>query len=130
MSPALESSSKIVRIRVEIPNAGGDYQPGMQAWLTPKGKFRNIIGVPNNALIQGKDGTTVWMKDADGAFESRMVMTGTMTRDFTEIKEGLRAGELVVISGAYLLNSELVFKNGADPMAGHHLEGSGEHKGH
>jgi membrane fusion protein, copper/silver efflux system len=30
-------------------------------------------------------------------------------------------GETVVVSGAYLLQSELVFKKGADPMAGHKM---------
>lgn len=131
VNPALENSSKIVMIRVEIPNTAGDLQPGMQAWLTLKGKARNAIAVPTNALIRGKDGATVWLKKPSGAFESRMVAPGTTNRDFTEIKEGLRAGEAVVVSGAYLLHSELVFKKGANPMEGHDMSGEGSgHEGH
>ena len=38
---------------------------------------------------------------------------------FIEIKSGLQAGDVVVISGAYLLNSEYVFKRGTNPMEGH-----------
>lgn len=121
VNPALEASSKIVMIRVEIANPGGEYQPGMQAWITLKGKVKNAVAVPTNALIQGKDGATIWLKNASGAFESRMVTMGKTNRDFTEITEGLQAGELVVVSGAYLLHSELVFKKGADPMAGHDM---------
>lgn len=119
VNPALESSSKIVVIRVEIPNPKGDYQPGMQAWMTLKGKVKQAVAVPTNALIREKNGTTVWMHKPGGAFESRMVTTGTANRDFTEIREGLRAGETVVVSGAYLLHSEQVFKKGASPMVGH-----------
>ena len=130
VNPSLEASSKIVMVRVEIPNPNGDYQPGMQAWMTLKGKVRNAIAVPTNALIQGKDGATVWLKNASGAFESRMVTMGKTNRDFTEIKAGLESGEVVVVSGAYLLHSELVFKKGANPMAGHDMEGGGEHEGH
>jgi Cu(I)/Ag(I) efflux system membrane fusion protein len=129
VNPSLEASSKIVMVRVEIPNPNGDYQPGMQAWMTLKGKVRNAIAVPTNALIQGKNGATVWLKNASGAFESRMVTMGKTNRDFTEITEGLQAGEVVVVSGAYLLHSELVFKKGANPMAGHDM-GGGEHGGH
>ncbi len=129
VNPALEASSKIVMIRVEIANPGGEYQPGMQAWITLKGKVKNAVAVPTNALIQGKDGATVWLKNASGAFESRMVTMGMTNRDFTEIAEGLKAGEVVVVSGAYLLHSELVFKKGVDPMAGHDMEAGG-HEGH
>ncbi len=121
VNPGLEASSKIVMIRVEIPNPGGDYQPGLQAWITLKGKVRNAIAVPTNALIQGKDGATVWLKNADGAFENRMVTMGKTNRDFTEIMEGLQAGEVVVVSGAYLLHSEFIFKKGTDPMSGHNM---------
>lgn len=124
-NPALEASSKIIMVRAEIANPGGDYQPGMQAWMTLKGKTRNAVAVPTNALIRGKDGATVWLRNADGAFESRMVTAGKTNRDFTEITRGLQPGEVVVTSGAYLLHSELVFKKGANPMEGHDMGGGG-----
>ena len=44
---------------------------------------------------------------------------GTRGQTMIEIKSGLTAGDIVVVSGAYLLNSEYIFKKGADPMAGH-----------
>ena len=119
INPNLETTSKIVLVRVEIPNPRGEYKPGMQAWITLKSKARQTVAVPSNALLQGKDGAVVWVQNASGAFENRMVHTGVSNRDFTEITHGLTAGEVVVISGAYLLNSEYIFKQGADPMAEH-----------
>ncbi|MCY7292901.1 MAG: hypothetical protein LH615_12045 [Ferruginibacter sp.] len=35
-----------------------------------------------------------------------------------EIRSGLQPGDLVVITGAYLLNSEYIFKKGVNPMEG------------
>lgn len=121
VNPHLETASKVVLVRVEIPNPRGEYQPGMQAWITLKGNARQTVAVPSNALLQGKDGAVVWVQNASGAFENRMVHTGVSNRDFTEITHGLTAGEVVVLSGAYLLNSEYIFKQGADPMAGHSM---------
>jgi len=121
VNPNLESASKIVLIRVEIPNPGGEYKPGMQAWIALKNKTRQVVAVPSNALLQGKGGAVLWVKNASGAFENRMVHTGINNRDFTEITQGLHVGERVVVSGAYLLNSEYIFKQGADPMAGHNM---------
>lgn len=121
VNPNLEAASKIILTRVEIPNPSGEYQPGMQAWITLKGKTRRTLAVPTNALIQESRGTTVWIKNANGGFEGRMVRIGIANEDYTEIVEGLQSGEIVVVSGAYLLNSELVFKKGSDPMAGHKM---------
>lgn len=121
VNPNLEASSKIVLTRVEISNPSGEYQPGMQAWITLKGKTRRALAVPTNALIRESRGTTVWIKNANGGFEGRMVRIGIANEDYTEIVEGLQYGEIVVVSGAYLLNSELVFKKGSDPMAGHNM---------
>lgn len=121
VNPNLEASSKIVLARVEISNLKGEYQPGMQAWITLKGKTRQAIAVPTNALIQDSRGVTLWIKNAAGSFEGRMVRIGIANEDYTEIIEGLQAGESVVISGAYLLHSEFVFKKGIDPMAGHKM---------
>ena len=47
-----------------------------------------------------------------------MVEVGLESDDRIEIKSGLNAGDVVVISGAYLLNSEYIFKNGSNPMEG------------
>jgi len=121
VNPNLEPTSKIVLARVEISNHSGEYQPGMQAWITLKGKTRQAIAVPTNALIQDSRGVTVWTKNDTGGFEGRMVVIGIANEDYTEIVEGLQAGETVVVSGAYLLQSELVFKKGTDPMAGHKM---------
>ncbi|MBK9338749.1 MAG: efflux RND transporter periplasmic adaptor subunit [Lewinellaceae bacterium] len=121
VNPNLETSSKIVLARVEISNSNNEYQPGMQAWITLKGKTRQALAVPTNALIQESRGVTVWIKNATGGFEGRMVRTGIANEDYTEIIEGLKTGENVVVSGAYLLHSEFVFKKGADPMAGHSM---------
>ena len=121
INPSLEASSKIVLARVVISNPKGDYQPGMQAWITLKGKTRRVIAVPTNALIRDSRGVTLWIKNAAGSFEGRMVRIGIANEDYTEIIEGLQAGESVVISGAYLLHSEFVFKKGVDPMAGHKM---------
>ena len=48
-----------------------------------------------------------------------MVTVGAEANGRIEIKSGLMAGDVVVTTGAYLLNSEYIFKTGADPMAGH-----------
>jgi Cu(I)/Ag(I) efflux system membrane fusion protein len=47
-----------------------------------------------------------------------MVETGQEGEGIIEIKSGLQPGDVVVTSGAYLLQSEYIFRKGATPMAG------------
>jgi Cu(I)/Ag(I) efflux system membrane fusion protein len=50
-----------------------------------------------------------------------MVQTGLESDERIEIKSGLTIGDIVVIRGAYLLNSEFIFKKGSNPMSGHDM---------
>jgi Cu(I)/Ag(I) efflux system membrane fusion protein len=47
-----------------------------------------------------------------------MVETGSEGDGVLQIKSGLKEGDVVVINGAYLLQSEYIFRKGASPMAG------------
>ena len=75
--------------------------------------------LPTDAVIREKQGATVWLKTGVNSFRSQMVTTGIENNGVIEITHGLKAGDVVVVSGTYLLHSEYVFKRGADPMIGH-----------
>jgi len=47
-----------------------------------------------------------------------MVEIGMEDGDRVQGKSGLQPGDIVVISGAYLLSSEFIFKKGGNPMEG------------
>jgi len=90
----------------------------MLAEIRLKKQQKMTLVVPLDAVIQGSDMSFVWTEDKNGSFQSRMVIPGMRNPDNIEILEGLKENELVVVSGAYLLNSEYIFKKGANPMAG------------
>ena len=71
-------------------------------------------------MIRDAKGSHVWVLEKDGAFKPRMVTTGLENFEKVEIVNGIKEKENIVITGAYLLYSELVLKKGGDPMAGHH----------
>ncbi len=118
-APQLEVQSKVNLIRAEIPNAKMELKPGMQANVILRENSRKTIAVPLSALLQDSKGATLWVKKKDGSFESRMVIAGIEGSDKVEIRSGIQTGEEIVISGAYLLNSEYIFKKGTNPMSGH-----------
>jgi membrane fusion protein, copper/silver efflux system len=61
------------------------------------------------------------VETGSNAFKNKMVTLGIETNGRIEIKSGLQPGDQVVVTGAYLLNSEYIFKKGSNPMEGHKM---------
>lgn len=118
MNPEINPDTRINLIRIAIPNPGNQLKPGMPAYVLLKSPPRRSLTLPIDAVIRDGNGATIWIKTANNTFKSVMVQTGLENDDRIEIRSGLKAGDVVVISGAYLLNSEYIFKKGANPMAG------------
>lgn len=119
INPEINPDTRINLIRVSIPNTGTQLKPGMPAYVVLKSTQRQSLTLPVDAVIRDGKGATVWVSTTGNSFKSKTVTVGLETDDRIEIKSGLDAGDVVVISGAYLLHSEYVFKKGADPMARH-----------
>jgi Cu(I)/Ag(I) efflux system membrane fusion protein len=120
VNPEINPETRINLIRVTIPNEGHQLKPGMAAYVILKTPPRKSLSLPINAVIRNAKGASVWIETSKNHFKSVMVETGLENDDRIEIKSGLQDGLAVVVSGAYLLNSEYVFKKGSTPMEGHH----------
>ncbi|HET9434020.1 MAG TPA: efflux RND transporter periplasmic adaptor subunit, partial [Chitinophagaceae bacterium] len=121
VNPEINPETRITLLRVSIPNAGNELRPGMSAYLLLKGKQHQSLTLPTDAVIQESKGATVWLQTGKNTFKSKMVEIGMEDNGRIEIRNGLKPGDVVVISGAYLLNSEYIFKKGTNPMEGHDM---------
>jgi Cu(I)/Ag(I) efflux system membrane fusion protein len=121
VNPEINPDTRINLIRVAVPNNGNRLKPGMPAYVVLKSRQRSSLSLPVDAVIRDSKGATVWIRTGTHSFKSKMVETGLESGDRIEIKNGLTAGDVVVIAGAYLLHSEYVFKKGANPMSGHDM---------
>jgi len=116
INPELSDASKVDLIRVSIPNPQGLIRPGMLAYVSIASGKQRALAVPTSAILSDGMGDKVWVKNANGSFSSRMIEAGVGNQYYVTITSGLNAGDVVVTNGAYLLNSEAIFKNGADKM--------------
>jgi Cu(I)/Ag(I) efflux system membrane fusion protein len=68
--------------------------------------YSPAITVPLEAVLDSGLRKTVFVERGEGRFEPREVRTGWRLGDKVEIVEGLAAGERVVVSGTFFLDSE------------------------
>lgn len=121
VNPEINPDTRINLIRVEIPNEGNSLRPGMPAFVVLRNRQKNSLTLPVDAVIRNEKMTTVWIQVDKNTFKNVMIETGVENEGRIEIVSGLKQGDVVVTSGAYLINSEYIFRNGANPMAGHDM---------
>jgi Cu(I)/Ag(I) efflux system membrane fusion protein len=120
ISPEYIKGSQIIKVRVSILNEKGQYISGMQAQVFFNRKVNSRMQVPVDAVIRDETGAFVFIKVDENKFIPRMVKTGNENFNNIEIKEGIEPGDLVVISGAYLLYSDLILKIGTSSLTHNH----------
>lgn len=118
VNPEISTDQRLNLIRVPISNRNNQLKPGMAAYVIVKGRQTKALSLPIDAVLRDEKGSSVWVMTGKNTFKNKMVSVGSEGNDRIEITYGLKEGEAVVTSGAYLLNSEYIFKKGASPMAG------------
>jgi Cu(I)/Ag(I) efflux system membrane fusion protein len=118
VNPETDPAVRISGARVALRNKDGVLKPGMAAEVTVTSGGRHSPTLPEAAVIRSAKGSLVWVAAARNLFRPVMVETGMEDGGRIEILSGLKAGDVVVSEGAYLVNSEYGFKHGGDAMAG------------
>jgi Cu(I)/Ag(I) efflux system membrane fusion protein len=119
INPELSDASKVDLVRISIANPQGLIRPGMQAYISVTNGDNRSLAVPATAVLTDSKGSMVWVKNSDGSFSPKMIQSGAGNSNYVPILSGLNPGDIVVTNGAYLLNSEAIFKNGSGKsMAG------------
>lgn len=113
--PQVDPTTRTLKIRFRFNNPDGILKPNMYANISlfaePKA---NVLSIPIEALIRSSQGDRVIVSLGNGRFQVRSVNTGMESGDQVEILSGLQAGERVVASGQFLIDSEANLKAGLD----------------
>ena len=115
--PQFDPQSRTLKTRFELDNPGHVLQPDMFVDVEFEAAVPPAVTVPAEAVLDSGLRKTVFVDRGNGYFEPRRVETGWRAGDRVQILEGLMAGERVVISGNFLLDSESRMKSAAQGVA-------------
>ena len=104
--PTVDTKTRTGQVRLVIPNPDGLIRPGSYADVTFEVALQRHVAVPSEAVLRSGAGRYVVVSLGEGRFEPRLVETGLVSDGRTEIKKGVLAGEDVVVSGQFLIDSE------------------------
>lgn len=105
--PTVDVDSRTIRARLVFNNADQTLKPGMFADLTIDADIgERTLTIPRSALIRTSRNDRVVLALGEGRFRPAQVVSGIESGDRVQILEGLAAGEQVVTSGQFLIDSE------------------------
>ena len=115
--PEVNPATRTLKVRVELANPAGALVPGMFANVIFKPVSRiESLQVPTEAVITTGKRNVVIVAQGDGKFAPVDVEIGMEANGQTEIRKGLDAGQQVVVSGQFLIDSEASLKGVAARM--------------
>jgi len=107
LDPALDRKTRTLKAFVEIPNPSLRLRPEMYANVEIRPPaVAGAVKIPEEAIIHTGERNIVIVEKDKGVFEPREVKLGITGDGFTEVRQGLRPGEVVVTSSQFLIDSE------------------------
>lgn len=106
IAPTVDPVTRTVKVRSEFDNADGALKPDMFGDVVIQQPAREVVVVPDSAVLQTGTRSVVFVVKDDGTFEPREVSVGTKSEQFYEVRSGLKAGEKVVTQANFLIDSE------------------------
>jgi len=107
----LSAETRTLRIRAEVENPDNMLKPEMYAEIKIKVTLGSRLAVPFNAVVNTGTRKLVFVDKGEKGFEPREIKTGFEGGDHIEILSGIRAGETVVTSANFLIDSEARLKS-------------------
>jgi Cu(I)/Ag(I) efflux system membrane fusion protein len=124
--PSLNPETRTAKVRFEIPNSHERLKPEMYANVEIKVRLGQKLAVPEGAIIDTGLRQMAIVDKGSGYFEPREVKVGAKVDNYYEVIKGLKAGERVITSANFLIDSESKLK---EAMGGMAMPGM-EHGGH
>jgi RND family efflux transporter MFP subunit len=115
--PTVDPQTRTVKARVQIPNPGFALKPQMFADAQLHVDYGTKIIVPQEAVLNSGTEQHVFVVHDGGIFEPRKITVGPVVDGNAVILSGLKAGETIVVSGNFLIDSESGLKSAMNGMA-------------
>ena len=110
IDPVIDPDSRTVRVRALVDTPRADLRPSTFVTATLHVSLGDVLAIPRAAVLPAGTHRLAFVVSADGRFTPRDLQLGRVAGDYYEVRGGLTAGEHVVTSANFLIDSESRFK--------------------
>jgi membrane fusion protein, copper/silver efflux system len=110
IAPTVDEQARTIKVRVEIDNPGDVLKPDMYADVVLRGRPHRALVIPESAVVETGKKRLAFVDRGEGRYEPREITVGARTGSVYEVVSGVSAGDRVVTSANFLLDSESSLK--------------------
>ena len=109
LSHRTQEGSRTTPIRIEVPNENDALHPGefVETFIATRSTSK-ALAIPSEAIVQLQGQPSVFKVSAKGGFEPTPIQAGETRGALTVVKQGVAAGDVIVVQGAYVLKARLL----------------------
>lgn len=111
--PQVDPQTRTLKVRLEADNPDMALRPDLFLNVEFPVAREPRLSVPEDAVIDTGTSQVVYIDLGEGKFEPRRIEAGERYDGFVEVLSGLKPGERIVTSGAFLVDSESRMRSGA-----------------
>ncbi|QEZ48983.1 efflux RND transporter periplasmic adaptor subunit [Cupriavidus oxalaticus] len=116
--PDVNPATRTIKVRIVLPNKGRRLLPGMFVTVRfDSGDQKETLMIPLESVIRTGQRSVVMVDAGKAGFVATEVKTGREAAGMVEILDGLKAGQKVVTSGQFLIDSEASLRGTAERMS-------------
>ena len=104
--PQVDMDTRTAKVRVVFSNPGLQLKPGMFVNVSLRVPRGNQLAIPASGVLQSGSREIAFIERSDGYIEPREVQLGSRVGDDFVVLKGLKAGEQIVTSANFLIDSE------------------------
>jgi Cu(I)/Ag(I) efflux system membrane fusion protein len=106
--PELDPATRTAQVRIVVANPDGRVRAGQYADVNIGTKLSDVatLAVPESAVLDSGARQIAFVAKGNGVFEPRALVLGRRGGGYVEVRQGLREGERIVVSGNFLIDAE------------------------
>ena len=120
--PQFDPQTRTLKVRMDFPNPGLKLRPDMFATAEIIANLGAQLVIPADAVLDSGTQRYVFLAKGDGYFEPREVTLGPRSDGYFLVQSGLKAGDTVVTSANFLIDSESRLKQATAQMGSQHQQ--------
>ena len=118
ISPVLDEKTRTTKVRLEFPNRNFKLKPEMYANVEIEVEGGRKLAIPDEAVLDSGLRKVVFIDKGEGRYAPAEIMLGGKFDGYYEVLSGLSAGERIIASASFLLDSESRLSEAMGAMAG------------
>jgi len=124
VGPVFNPETRTLEVRIDVSNSGGKLKPDMYVKVMINTFSGQYIGVPRSAVIRSGERDIVYVEKEKGIYIPKEVSIATERDGYYGISRGLTEGDVIVVSGGFLIDSETQIQKGFTTGHEGHTENS------